>query len=219
MWIRQHQEGPIDDRWTSLRLEENESTGELRIVEARKEWYLGSSKSQRTYYTTGIVFPEPLKNDVDFSILSAVISTDPNFLMPFTSFPVAAAISSHESTLTVAFLSFALSTSIASSSTVPASTSTTTASQADERDFSAYSNVPLLRLIKEYHHPHHINAPERRPERTHPSNDAHNSSHTLIPSLASVLTTHHAALSSISRRSFTRRLARQIALAATSRVQ
>jgi hypothetical protein len=52
MWRRQHQEGPIDDRWTILRLDVDHSTGELNIVEARKEWHLGSSKSQRTYYTT-----------------------------------------------------------------------------------------------------------------------------------------------------------------------
>lgn len=39
MWRRQHQEGPIDDRWTNLRLVEDESSGELKIVEARKEWY------------------------------------------------------------------------------------------------------------------------------------------------------------------------------------
>jgi hypothetical protein len=40
MWRRQYQEGPIDDRWTNLRLDEDESSGRLRIVEARKEWYL-----------------------------------------------------------------------------------------------------------------------------------------------------------------------------------
>jgi hypothetical protein len=37
MWQRQHQEGPIDDRWTSLRLDSDEATGELKIVESRKE--------------------------------------------------------------------------------------------------------------------------------------------------------------------------------------
>ncbi len=58
MWRRQHREGPIDDRWSSLNLDIDESTGELGIVEARREWYLGSSKSQRTYYKTPIYFPD-----------------------------------------------------------------------------------------------------------------------------------------------------------------
>lgn len=57
MWRRQHEEGPIDDRWTNLRLDMDENTGELRIIESRKEWYHGASRSQRTYYTTPIVFP------------------------------------------------------------------------------------------------------------------------------------------------------------------
>ncbi|KAH8808050.1 hypothetical protein F5884DRAFT_821520 [Xylogone sp. PMI_703] len=59
MWRRQHQEGPIDDRWTNLRLDIDEATGEMRIIESRKEWYQGSSKSQRTYYTTNIDFRRP----------------------------------------------------------------------------------------------------------------------------------------------------------------
>jgi hypothetical protein len=63
MWRRQHQEGPIDDKWTSLCLDEDEITGDLRIVEIRKEWYLGSSSSQLTSYTTEIVFPEVFLNE------------------------------------------------------------------------------------------------------------------------------------------------------------
>ncbi|CZR53305.1 uncharacterized protein PAC_03183 [Phialocephala subalpina] len=79
MWRRQHQEGPIDDRWTNLRLVEDESTGELKIVEARKEWYLGSSRSQRTYYTTDLVFPRLSKEeDAEDSVNSpSVSSSDP----------------------------------------------------------------------------------------------------------------------------------------------
>jgi len=40
MWRRQHQEGPIDDRWTSLRLEVDDRSGDLKVVEARREWHL-----------------------------------------------------------------------------------------------------------------------------------------------------------------------------------
>jgi hypothetical protein len=129
MWRRQHQEGPIDDRWTSLRLDVDESTGKLRIVEARKEWYLGSSRSQRTYYTTDIVFPEP---PVDLPAPEPGPSTDyvKNWL-----------------------------------SRIPVPTSTTLSETASLPD------VPLLRLLAKDDHPHHIEAPARIPENTHPGND------------------------------------------------
>lgn len=74
IWRRQHREGPIDDRWTNLRLDVDEATGKLRIMESRKEWYQGSSKSQRTYYITNIKFKpsslEELADDpgMDFSM-------------------------------------------------------------------------------------------------------------------------------------------------------
>lgn len=70
MWRRQHQEGPIDDRWTSLRLHKDESSGDLRIVESRKEWHQGSSRSQRTYYTTDIIFPSRTERE-DFYFRSS----------------------------------------------------------------------------------------------------------------------------------------------------
>lgn len=56
-WRRQHDEGPIDDRWTSLRLQKDEATGRLRIVESRREWLGGTSHSRRTCYATDVVFP------------------------------------------------------------------------------------------------------------------------------------------------------------------
>ncbi|KAF4636420.1 hypothetical protein G7Y89_g1680 [Cudoniella acicularis] len=65
MWRRQHQEGPLDERWMFLRLDEDEITGKLRILESRKEWYQGGSRSQRTYYKTDIVFPKPKEQDLD----------------------------------------------------------------------------------------------------------------------------------------------------------
>jgi hypothetical protein len=74
MWRRQHQEGPIDDRWTSLRLDEDETTGELKIVESRKEWFLGSSKV--TYYKTDIIFPKPCKDEeLDFGASASSTAT------------------------------------------------------------------------------------------------------------------------------------------------
>ncbi|GAW13004.1 hypothetical protein ANO14919_023800 [Xylariales sp. No.14919] len=55
-WRRKHAEGPIDDRWGFLSLEIDEATGGIVILECRKEWLTGQSGSQRTYYTTEVVF-------------------------------------------------------------------------------------------------------------------------------------------------------------------
>ncbi|KAI1306207.1 hypothetical protein F5Y03DRAFT_394752 [Xylaria venustula] len=57
-WRRQHSEGPIDDRWGFLSLERDETHGDIVILECRKEWLNGQSRSQRTYYTTEVVFCE-----------------------------------------------------------------------------------------------------------------------------------------------------------------
>lgn len=51
IWRRQHLEGPINDAWNDLGFQEDYSTGELLIVECRKEWINGGSRSQRTYYS------------------------------------------------------------------------------------------------------------------------------------------------------------------------
>ena len=50
VWRRQHREGPINDLWSDLTLRVDEKTGDLLIVEARREWIAGGSSSQRTYY-------------------------------------------------------------------------------------------------------------------------------------------------------------------------
>ncbi|KAL2023167.1 hypothetical protein VTK56DRAFT_3773 [Thermocarpiscus australiensis] len=55
-WRRSQAEGPIDDRWTFLRLFRDETNGELKVVESRKEWLSGSISARRTYYTTIISF-------------------------------------------------------------------------------------------------------------------------------------------------------------------
>ena len=51
-WRRQHHEGPINDAWTDLSLQLEECTGELNIVEVRKEWLGGGTLCGRTSYTT-----------------------------------------------------------------------------------------------------------------------------------------------------------------------
>ncbi|KAK0102436.1 hypothetical protein ONS95_006055 [Cadophora gregata] len=166
MWRRQHQEGPIDDRWTSLSLDEDESTGELKIVEARKEWYLGCSTSQRTYYTTDIVFPVK-----DHGEDSSIVPDSPqaqNFVLPTISSWAPAASSDQAQ----ASSSTEVDAMISSSSSTAAPTGVEpTATESDEQDVSDLPNIPLLRLLQKDDHPHHMNAPNRRPERTHPGND------------------------------------------------
>ncbi|KAK4122489.1 hypothetical protein N657DRAFT_575625 [Parathielavia appendiculata] len=56
LWRREHNEGPIDDRWTSLFLLRDEATGHLQAVESRREWLYGRISGRRTYYTTPIRF-------------------------------------------------------------------------------------------------------------------------------------------------------------------
>ncbi|KAI5858188.1 hypothetical protein GGS23DRAFT_335854 [Durotheca rogersii] len=55
-WRRQHVEGPIDDRWGFLKLEKDEASGKVNIIESRKEWLSGRSGSRRTYYITEVFF-------------------------------------------------------------------------------------------------------------------------------------------------------------------
>ncbi|KAI9880517.1 MAG: hypothetical protein M1830_002557 [Pleopsidium flavum] len=58
IWRRQHIEGPINDSWNDLGLRIDERSGELLIVECRREWQGGGSQSQRTYYTQPIIFQD-----------------------------------------------------------------------------------------------------------------------------------------------------------------
>jgi hypothetical protein len=51
LFRRQHSEGPIDDRWTFMKIFSDELSGELKILESRKEWLSGNSSATRTYYT------------------------------------------------------------------------------------------------------------------------------------------------------------------------
>jgi hypothetical protein len=77
IWRRQHEEGPIDDRWTTINLENDEFSGILRIVEMRNEWFLGGSKTCRSSYMTDVYFPGPpargddVQNDNAFTVTAA----------------------------------------------------------------------------------------------------------------------------------------------------
>lgn len=54
---RDHRDGPMDHRWTFMMMFKDEATGEIKVVESRKEWIKGSSSTVRTYYTTTIDSP------------------------------------------------------------------------------------------------------------------------------------------------------------------
>lgn len=51
LYRRQHIEGPIHDAWTRLEFQVDRHTGELLIVESRKEWINGGSHAVRACYT------------------------------------------------------------------------------------------------------------------------------------------------------------------------
>ncbi|KAH7633135.1 hypothetical protein B0T09DRAFT_86759 [Sordaria sp. MPI-SDFR-AT-0083] len=55
---RTHLDGPMDHRWTFLKMFKDEATGKTKILESRKEWIKGSSSTTRTYYTTTIKWPD-----------------------------------------------------------------------------------------------------------------------------------------------------------------
>jgi hypothetical protein len=55
IWRRQHREGPINDTWTDISLQADESSKQLVIVECRREWHGGGSESSRTYYMQPLV--------------------------------------------------------------------------------------------------------------------------------------------------------------------
>ncbi|KAJ9501673.1 hypothetical protein H2202_002635 [Exophiala xenobiotica] len=51
IWRRQHLEGPINDAWADIGFQVDCRSGELLVVECRKEWVDGGSRSIRTYYS------------------------------------------------------------------------------------------------------------------------------------------------------------------------
>ncbi|KAF7892199.1 uncharacterized protein EAF01_010279 [Botrytis porri] len=147
MWRRQHEEGPIDDRWTNLRLDMDENTGELRIIESRKEWYHGASRSQHTYYTTPIIFPSKF-DDMDDDLY---FGTE---------------ISSSEATASYSDVSAGPS----SSANTQSSTSED-CNNYNDRDLSAYPDDPLLRLLVKDDNPNYMPSQKRLPQFVHAGYD------------------------------------------------
>lgn len=145
MWRRQHLEGPIDDRWTNLKLEMDESTGDLRIIETRKEWYRGGSRSQRTYYTTPLIFPQR-SNGTDGNIHHLADGT-----------------SSHATT--------ASSSSVQADPNSLMATQSSTSGDHNNRNLSHYPNDPILRLLHKDDNPNYMPPRTRHPQFTHPGHD------------------------------------------------
>ncbi|KZL63408.1 f-box domain-containing protein, partial [Colletotrichum incanum] len=58
MWRRQHEEGPIDDRWSTLQLEKDLITGDIMVLESRREWLVDECSSTRTSHRTALRFSE-----------------------------------------------------------------------------------------------------------------------------------------------------------------
>lgn len=88
IWRRQHIEGPINDSWTDLGLRVDESSGELLIVECRREWKGGGSQSMRTFYTQNIDFR--LNQDSDTPASAQIIHADGT--VPTSTLPVPQAL-------------------------------------------------------------------------------------------------------------------------------
>ncbi|KAG9242663.1 hypothetical protein BJ878DRAFT_425404 [Calycina marina] len=159
-WRRQQREGPIDDRWTDLRLDFNESANEVRIVESRKEWHPGSSSSRRTCYTTEIKFPDdkPARENNPQSLdhLTASSSTDPS------------------------------SSDIGSSShsliPSPISSISSASGELQRQSLQALPDEPLRKLLDVDNRSLHMKARTRRPEHTHPECDSMGAMHTLMRS-------------------------------------
>ncbi|KAK8056874.1 hypothetical protein PG993_002101 [Apiospora rasikravindrae] len=77
-WRRQHDEGPIDDRWGFLKLEKDETTGQVRIVESRKEWLTGQFGNRRSYYTTNVVFRDEGEGSADEEVENNIANNLPD---------------------------------------------------------------------------------------------------------------------------------------------
>lgn len=60
---RHPRDGTTDDRWNFLQLVQDESSGELLIVETRKEYTSGSSQPRRACYIKAVVFEEQQEGD------------------------------------------------------------------------------------------------------------------------------------------------------------
>ncbi|CZS88082.1 uncharacterized protein RCO7_01051 [Rhynchosporium graminicola] len=144
---------------------------DLKIIEGWREWYKGCSKSQRTFYTTDIIFPVVVKDDEKSGLLPDAILQDPDVVTPTTSLWIHAA-SSDETVAAEASPSSTADPSITSVSSAHILASTVESSlMVDMQGTSEFPDVPLRKLIQKDDKPHHMRTPERSPDRTHPGND------------------------------------------------
>lgn len=83
---RQHREGPINDSWTDLGLHRDECTGELLIIEARKEWKDGVGAQKRTFYTQRLDYSGSPPDD-EMTSETNILSSPPDYHIPTPQFP------------------------------------------------------------------------------------------------------------------------------------
>ncbi|KAI8710501.1 hypothetical protein NCS52_01567200 [Fusarium sp. LHS14.1] len=82
LWRRHDSEGFIDKCWTSLQLIKDENTGDIFIVEVRREWPSEGARSQRTCYKKRLEFDQGRESSEEPPTLMLPISnrnspTDP----------------------------------------------------------------------------------------------------------------------------------------------
>jgi hypothetical protein len=140
-WRRYHAEGPIDDRWTSLHLEIDETGGFVKIVESRKEWYKGSSTSGLRYYTTNFAFHEVAVREMQHDM------------------PITTRMKEKHSQLPVSFL--------VSHDSNPPEPNSGSLTLEDSTQFTEKAEA-LIRLLRREDHPHHLPLPLRTVDMVHP---------------------------------------------------
>ncbi|RSL52211.1 hypothetical protein CEP51_015097 [Fusarium floridanum] len=78
LWRRHDSESTIDKCWTSLQLIKDENTGDIFIVEVRREWPSDGAKSQRTCYKKRLEFDQGRESSEE-PISNRHSPTDPEF--------------------------------------------------------------------------------------------------------------------------------------------
>lgn len=63
IWRRQHREGPINDAYLNISLQQDQQTGAITIVEARQEFLNGGSEQTRSFYFSPLDFTEEQKTN------------------------------------------------------------------------------------------------------------------------------------------------------------
>ena len=84
IYRRQNSEGAINDSWTDLSFQVDERTGELMIIEARREYLGNTSAHQRTYYIHPVPFPTTSSHEDSLPLRSPQL---PGSSAPVTRYP------------------------------------------------------------------------------------------------------------------------------------